>query len=184
MNRQRSTAILIVLIVVGGIIGGVFYVQRSIQNITVKLKESPFVSLGVSNVTVLFEFQIENPTLLSAHVVDLPFSVELANYPLGTGSVTVPILIPSNGRTETTGRIQIPYSQIPSVTVAALREYLRTGTLKYRVSGTATFRILMFDIIVPFDLTGDVLEALGQTASLSQYPYLGTGDFISRFEVT
>jgi len=160
-SSRRHRAILaavLIAVAIGCVVLGGFYIQLSVQSITLRLKESPFVSLGTDNLTVLLTFELRNPSLLSAQVVDLPFVIELAEYPLGTGKVVVPLYVPSNGTTETAGKIQMPYSLLPSVTVAALRQYLDIGTLTYRIYGTVTFRFAVFDTTVPFELRGDVFE--------------------------
>lgn len=157
-KRRTMLATALVLVATLGLVLGAFYVQLSVNSITLRLKDV-FVSLGNDDLTILLTFDVRNPSLLSADVVDLPFAIELAEYPLGSGEVSVPVYVPSNGRTETAGRIQIPYSQLPSVTVAAFRQYLDLGTLKYRIYGTVTFRVALFlNMTVPFDLRGDVFE--------------------------
>jgi len=159
-TRPRILAVaLITLVAVAGVVGAL-YVQLSVQSLTVTLKWPPFISLGQSDLNVMITFELWNPSILSATVVDLPFSIELADYPLGTGNVTVPLIVPPSGHVESSGRIQIPYSQLSGVTFAALKQYLDLGTLKYRIYGTVTFRILFVDMAAPYDLSGDVFETL------------------------
>jgi len=162
-TRRRQRGVLVLGIVLTGlliVLVGAFYVQNSLQSITVRLKGTPYMSLGESDLVVLLTFELTNPSLLSANIVSLHFSIELADYPLGTGNVSVPFVIPANGRVEGAGRIQIPYSLLPAVTLAAIRQYLDLGTLKYRIYGLVTLRIIILDATVPFDLRGDVFETL------------------------
>lgn len=161
--RWRRTILAIALIAGAlSIVLTAFYIQLSVQSITLRLKESPYVRLEASNITVLLTFELRNPSLLSAQVVGLPFSIELAEYPLGTGTVVVPLFVPSNGTTETVGKLEIPYTLLPSVTLAGLRQYLDLGTLKYRIYGTITLRFALIDTTVPFDLRGDVFEDISK----------------------
>lgn len=133
------------------------YIQLSLDSLTIGLREVS-VSLGKSNVTVAFKFELRNPSPLSAHVVDLPFSVELADYQLGKGTISVPFIVPGNGYTESLGKIEVPYSQLPAATVAALKQYVELRTLKYKIHGTVTLKVIMLDVKMPFELRGDVFK--------------------------
>jgi hypothetical protein len=95
----------------------------------------------------------------------LPFSIELSDYPLGSGNVSVPFALPAGGSVEITGRLQIPYSLMSSAAVAALKQYLELGTITYRIQGTAGFKILFFQLDTPFEFRGDVFELLKYDAS-------------------
>ncbi len=164
--KPKLLAIVLITLVAVAAVASVLYVQLSVQSLSVTLKWPPFVSIGQSDLTVMITFELWNPSILSATVVDLPFSIELADYPLGTGNVTVPLIVPPSGHVESSGRIQIPYSQLSGVTLAALRQYLDLGTIKYRIYGTVTFRIFFLDMTAQYDLNGDVSETLKSAPAL------------------
>jgi LEA14-like dessication related protein len=159
-RRRAVVAAVVVVVLVLAIVAGSLYVQFSMQGMTVLLKERPAVSFGQEDITVLLTFELRNPSLLSGEIVDLPFSIELSDYPLGTGNVSVPFTLPAGGSVEITGRLQIPYSRLPSAVVAALKQYLDLGTITYRIEGTAALRMLFFEVKTPFDFRGDVFELL------------------------
>ena len=149
-----AVAIISVMAVV--ILGGL-QLQLSANNLNLRMKDIS-VNLGTSNVTIALTFEFQNPSMLPAYVVDMPFTVELAQYPLGKGTVNVPLIVPGNGRMETVGRIQIPYSQVPSATLAALKQYLELRTLKYKIQGTITLKVILFNVNLAFEMQGDVFK--------------------------
>jgi len=149
-------AVAIISVVAVLVLGGL-QLQLSINSLNLRVKDIS-VSLGTSNVTIALTFDFQNPSILPAYVVDMPFNVELAQYPLGKGTVNVPLIVPGNGRMETVGRIQIPYSQVPSATLAALKQYLELRTLKYKIQGTITLKVILFNVNLPFEMQGDVFK--------------------------
>jgi hypothetical protein len=158
-SRRTVIVLAVTLVAVSALVASAFYVQLAVNSITLQLR-GVFVSLGKDELTVLLAFNLRNPSLLSADVVKLPFSVELAEYPLGSGEVVVPLFVPSSGQTETAGQVKIPYDQLPGVTLSAIQQYLDLGTLNYRIFGTITLRfLLILDVTVPYDLRGDVFQA-------------------------
>lgn len=149
---------MVTLVAASAVSVSAFYVQLAVNSITLQLT-GVFVSLEKDELTVLLTFNVRNPSLLSADVIALPFSIELAEYPLGAGEVAVPLFVPSSGETETAGKIQIPYARLPTVTLSAIQQYLDLGTLNYRIFGTITFRLVLFlDATVPYDLRGDIFQ--------------------------
>ncbi len=170
IQRRRAVAVAVVVVVlVLAIVAGSFYVQTSMQSMTVLLKDRPSVSFGQDDITVLLTFELHNPSLLSGEIVDLPFSIDLSDYPLGAGNVTVPFALPAGGSVEITGRLQVPYSRMPSAAVAALKQYLELGTITYRIQGLAGFKILFFQLDTPFEFRGDVFELLKYGTCSSTY---------------
>jgi LEA14-like dessication related protein len=164
-TRRAVVAAVVIVVIVLAIIAGSSYVQTSMQSMTVQLKDRPSVSFGQDDITVLLTFELRNPSLLSGEIVALPFSIELSDYPLGSGNVSVPFALPAGGSVEITGRLQIPYSLMSSAAVAALKQYLELGTITYRIQGTAGFKILFFQLDTPFEFRGDVFELLKYDAS-------------------
>jgi LEA14-like dessication related protein len=149
-------AVAIISVVAVVVLGGL-QLQFSINSLHLRVKDIS-VNLGTSNVTIALTFDFQNPSLLPVYVVDMPFAVELAEYRLGKGTVNVPLIVPGNGRMETVGRLQIPYSQVPSATLAALKQYLELRTLKYKILGTITLKVILFNVNLPFEMQGEVFK--------------------------
>lgn len=116
--------------------------------------EQTYLSLGIKDpqkLTIVLLFVFRNPSALSACIVDLPFKVELAGTQIGQSRlVGLPLLVAGNGRTEATGMIQLPFSEIPSVALNSVKQYMKEGSLKYRISGKIALKIVLFGVIVPF----------------------------------
>lgn len=158
MRAVVKVALVVAIIsVVGVLVLGALQLQLSINSLNIRVRDIS-VSLETSNVTIALTFDFQNPSTLPAYVVDMPFNVELARYPLGKGAVSVPLIVPGNGRMETVGRIEIPYSQVPSATLAALKQYLELRTLTYRIHGTITLKVILFNVSLPFEMEGDVFK--------------------------
>lgn len=101
--------------------------------------------------TVVLLFVFRNPSSLSAYVVDLPYTVNVAGVEIAQGILCcLPLLVPGNGNTQATGIIQIPFEQIPTLAVNAIKEYVRGQGLTYTVRGLVTLRAAILGVIVPF----------------------------------
>jgi LEA14-like dessication related protein len=117
--------------------------------------ERAFLGIQIENtipqkLTIVLLFVFHNPTPMSAYVVNLPFVVEIAGVEIGTGELCcLPFLVPSNGRVEAAGIIDIPFSQIPSLVGGSIEQYQKEGTLQYRVHGTVTLRSTFLGIMIP-----------------------------------
>jgi len=138
------------------VLGGL-HLKLSIDKLNLRLKHIS-INLGETNVTIALTFDFGNPSAMPVYVVDMPFAVELAQYSLGKGTIDVPLIVPGNGRMETVGRIEIPYSRVPSATLAALKQYLELRTLTYKIHGTITLKVILFNISLPFEMQGDVFK--------------------------
>jgi hypothetical protein len=103
------------------------------------------------NLTIVLMFVFRNPSSLSAYLVNLPFIVEIAGIEIGHGIICcLPLLIPGNAEVEATGIIRLPFTQIPSLAVNAIREYQKGGLLQYVVRGIVTLRGAILGVLVPF----------------------------------
>ncbi len=110
--------------------------------------------------TIVLLFTVRNPSSFTAYVVDLPYKVELAGTQIGQGTLCcLPLVLPGNSKTEAAGIIHLPFSTLPGLAVNAIKEYLKGGiggldaALKYKISGSVTFRPVFFGIIIPYSVT-------------------------------
>ena len=103
------------------------------------------------NLTIVLMFVFRNPSSLSAYLVNLPFIVEIAGVEIGHGVICcLPLLIPGDTNVQATGIIQLPFTQIPSLAVNAIRDYQKGSILQYVVRGIVTLRAAILGVIVPF----------------------------------
>ena len=159
---RKIIGLFMLVITISGLALGGIQISRSITEIS-NCAESCFdiehAILGFEvkdhiipqKITIVVTFLFRNPSSLSAYVVDLPFRVEVAGVDVGEGSLCcLPLLIPGNSKTEATGIIQLPFTQVPSLALDAIREYEKQGFLRYAVRGSVTLRAAILGVVVPF----------------------------------
>ncbi len=135
-----------------------YYVETSANQIEVRaVNVSPiFYSRNIS-ITVLFD--VFNPSLISVDIINLPFSVSLSNFNLGTGRALVPFHVPANGHFSVIGILYVDYSSIQGAVVNVIRQYHEEKKLTYLIAGRLRVQLLwLYNTEVAFSRSGRVFE--------------------------
>lgn len=161
MGIRKAIALIALLFVIVGLAFEGILIERSVAEINdcgeacIDIRQA-ILGFQVNdlsiprNLTIVLMFVFRNPSSLSAYLVNLPFTVEVAGVEIGQGIICcLPLLIPGNANVEATGIIQLPFTQIPSLALNAIREYQKGSVLQYVVRGIVTIRGAILGVIVP-----------------------------------
>jgi LEA14-like dessication related protein len=137
------TIVLLGTLMIAGCVGLFF------EEPTITLREIHVQQISLTDASLNFVAEIQNPNLYELRLKSLNYTVYLNDRETGSGSLQKEISVPSS-----TVQVEIPVSaRFGSLGIIAKR-YLAGQELPYRIEGQALVKAGLFDRTFPFSRTG------------------------------
>lgn len=144
MHRRDMTIVLLGTLMIAGCVGLFF------EEPTITLREIHVQQISLTDASLNFVAEIQNPNLYELRLKSLNYTVYLNDRETGSGSLQKEISVPASS----TVQVEIPVSaRFGSLGIIAKR-YLTGQELPYRIEGQALVKAGLFDRTFPFSRTG------------------------------
>jgi len=143
MHRRNVTILLCVLLITG--CAGLFFEEP-----TIILKEIHVQQISLTDASIVFVAEIQNPNSYELRLKSLDYTVHLSGREAGDGSLQKEISVPASSSTP----IEIPVSARFGGLGGIARTYISGQELPYRLEGKALVKAGLFDRTFPFSRTG------------------------------
>jgi LEA14-like dessication related protein len=143
MHRRNATILLGVLLITG--CAGLFFEEP-----TITLKEIHVQQISLTDASLVFVAEIQNPNSYELRLKSLDYTVHLSGREAGDGSLQKEISVPASSSTP----IEIPVSARFGGLGGIARTYISGQELPYRIEGKALVKAGLFDRTFPFSRTG------------------------------
>ncbi len=144
MHRRNVTIVLLGALMVAGCAGLVF------EEPTITLREIHVRQISLSDASLMFVAEIQNPNHYELRLKSLNYTVYLNDRETGSGSLQKEITVPASS----TAPVEIPVSARFGSLGEIARMYMTGGELPYRIEGKALVKAGLFDRNFPFSRTG------------------------------
>jgi LEA14-like dessication related protein len=144
MHRRDVTIILSCTLLLAGC-AGLFFDPP-----TILLKEFRVRQISLTDASLVFIAEIQNPNSYELRLKSLDYTVHLSGREVGGGSLQKEISVPASSSTP----IEIPVSAHFGSLGGIAKMYLSGQELPYRIEGKALVRAGLFDRTFPFSGTG------------------------------
>jgi LEA14-like dessication related protein len=145
MHRRDVTIILFLCTLLLAGCTGLFFDEP-----TVTLKEIHVRQLSLTDASLVFVAEIQNPNSYDLRLKSLDYTVHLSGQETGGGSLQKEIIVPASSSTP----IEIPVSARFGGLGGIARMYISGQELPYRIEGNALVKAGLFDRTFPFSHTG------------------------------
>ncbi len=143
MHRRNVTILFCVLLITG--CAGLFFEEP-----TITLKEIHVRQISLTDASLVFVAEIQNPNDYELRLKSLDYTVHLSGREAGDGSLQREISVPAASSTP----IEIPVSARFGGLGGIARMYVSGQELSYRLEGKALVKAGLFDRTFPFSRTG------------------------------
>ena len=143
MHRRNLTILFFVLLITG--CAGLFFEEP-----TIILKEIHVQQISLTDATLVFVAEIQNPNSYELRLKSLDYTVHLSGREAGDGSLQKEVSVPASSSTP----IEIPVSARFGGLGGIARTYISGQELPYRLEGKALVKAGLFDRTFPFSRTG------------------------------
>ena len=143
MHRRNLTILFFVLLITG--CAGLFFEEP-----TIILKEIHVQQISLTDASIVFVAEIQNPNSYELRLKSLDYTVHLSGREAGDGSLQKEISVPASSSTP----IEIPVSARFGGLGGIARTYISGQELPYRLEGKALVKAGLFDRTFPFSRTG------------------------------
>ena len=151
MHRRDVTIILSCTLLLAGCTGLFF------DEPTITLKEVHVRQLSLTDASLVFVAEIQNPNSYDLRLKSLDYTVHLSGQETGGGSLQKEIIVPASSLTP----IEIPVSAHFGGLGGIARMYISGQELPYRIEGKALVKAGLFDRSFPFSRTGTLSTKKG-----------------------
>ena len=143
MHRRNVTILLCVLLITG--CAGFFFEEP-----TIILKEIHVRQISLTDASIVFVAEIQNPNSYDLRLKSLDYTVLLSGQEAGDGSLQKEIPVPASA----SATVEIPVSARFGGLGGIARTYNSGQELPYRLEGKALVKAGLFDRTFPFSRTG------------------------------
>jgi len=143
MHRRNVTILLCVLLITG--CAGLFFEEP-----TIILKEIHVRQISLTDASIVFVAEIQNPNSYDLRLKSLDYTVLLSGQEAGDGSLQKEIPVPASA----SATVEIPDSARFGGLGGIARTYISGQELPYRLEGKALVKAGLFDRTFPFSRTG------------------------------
>lgn len=143
MHRRNLTILFFVLLITG--CAGLFFEEP-----TITLKEIHVQQISLTDASLVFVAEIQNPNGYELRLKSLDYTVHLSGREAGDGSLQKEVSVPASSSTP----IEIPVSARFGGLGGIARTYISGQELPYRLEGKALVKAGLFDRTFPFSRTG------------------------------
>ncbi len=144
MHRWNVTIVLLGALMAAGCAGLIF------EEPTITLREIHVRQISLSDASLMFVAEIQNPNHYELRLKSLNYTVYLNDRETGSGSLQQEITVPASS----TAPVEIPVSARFGSLGEIARMYMTGGVLPYRIEGKALVKAGLFDRNFPFSRTG------------------------------
>lgn len=143
MHRRNWTILFCVLLITG--CAGLFFEEP-----TITLKEIHVRQISLTDASIVFVAEIQNPNSYDLRLKSLDYTVHLSGREAGDGSLEKEIPVPASA----SATVEIPVSARFGGLGGIARTYISGQELPYRLEGKALVKAGLFDRTFPFSRTG------------------------------
>ena len=143
MHRRNVTILLCVLLITG--CAGLFFEEP-----TIILKEIHVRQISLTDASIVFVAEIQNPNSYDLRLKSLDYTVLLSGQEAGDGSLQKEIPVPASSSVT----VEIPVSARFGGLGGIARMYISGQEIPYRLEGNALVKAGLFDRTFPFSRTG------------------------------
>ena len=143
MHRRNLTILFFVLLITG--CAGLFFEEP-----TIILKEIHVRQISLTDASIVFVAEIQNPNSYDLRLKSLDYTVLLSGQEAGDGSLQKEIPVPASA----SATVEIPVSARFGGLGGIARTYISGQELPYRLEGKALVKAGLFDRTFPFSRTG------------------------------
>jgi LEA14-like dessication related protein len=143
MHRRNVTILLCALLITG--CAGLFFEEP-----TIILKEIHVRQISLTDASIVFVAEIQNPNSYDLRLKSLDYTVLLSGQEAGDGSLQKEIPVPASA----SATVEIPVSARFGGLGGIARTYISGQELPYRLEGKALVKAGLFDRTFPFSRTG------------------------------
>ena len=144
MHRRDVTIILSCALLLAGC-AGLFFDEP-----TITLKEIHVRQLSLTDASLVFVAEIQNPNSYELRLKSLDYTIHLDGRETGGGSLQKEISVPASS----SAPVEIPVSARFGSLSAVAKMYISGQELPYRIEGKALVKAGLFDRTFPFSRTG------------------------------
>ncbi len=144
MHRRNVTIVLLGTLMITGCAGLIF------EEPTITLREIHVRQISLSDASLVFVAEIQNPNRYDLRLKSLNYTVYLNERETGSGSLQKEITVPASSSTP----VEIPVSARFGSLGEIAKMYISGGELSYRIEGKALVKAGLFDRNFPFSRTG------------------------------
>ncbi|HSD94885.1 MAG TPA: LEA type 2 family protein [Syntrophales bacterium] len=145
MHRRNVTIFLCALLITG--CAGLFFEEP-----TIILKEIHVRQISLTDASIVFVAEIQNPNSYDLRLKSLDYTVHLSGYEAGDGSLQKEIPVPASSSVT----VEIPVSARFGGLGGIARMYISGQEIPYRLEGNALVKAGLFDRTFPFSRTGNL----------------------------
>jgi LEA14-like dessication related protein len=143
MHRRVVTILLSMLLVAG--CAGLFFEEP-----TITLKEIHVRQISLTDASLVFVAEIQNPNTYELRLKSLDYTVHLSGREAGGGSLQKEVSIPASS----SAPVEIPITARFGSLGGIVKMYVSGQELPYRIEGKALVKAGLFDRTFPFSRTG------------------------------
>ncbi len=143
MHRRNVTILLCALLITG--CAGLFFEEP-----TIILKEIHVRQISLTDASIVFVAEIQNPNSYDLRLKSLDYTVHLSGNEAGDGSLQKEIPVPASSSVT----VEIPVSARFGGLGGIARMYISGQEIPYRLEGNALVKAGLFDRTFPFSRTG------------------------------
>jgi len=143
MHRRNLTILFCGLLITG--CAGLFFEEP-----TITLKEIHVRQISLTDASIVFVAEIQNPNSYDLRLKSLDYTVHLSGREAGDGSLQKEIPVPASA----SATVEIPVSARFGGLGGIARTYISGQELPYRLEGKALVKAGLFDRTFPFSRTG------------------------------
>jgi len=151
MHRRDVTIILSCTLLLAGCTGLFF------DEPTITLKEIHVRQLSLTDASLVFVAEIQNPNGYELRLKSLDYTVHLDGRETGSGSLQKEISVPASS----SAPVEIPVTARFGSLSAVAKMYISGQELPYRIEGKALVKAGLFDRTFPFSRTGTLSTKKG-----------------------
>ena len=145
MHRRNVTILLCALLITG--CAGLFFEEP-----TIILKEIHVRQISLTDASIVFVAEIQNPNSYDLRLKSLDYTVQLSGHEAGDGSLQKEIPVPASSSVT----VEIPVSARFGGLGGIARMYISGQEIPYRLEGNALVKAGLFDRTFPFSRTGNL----------------------------
>lgn len=145
MHRRNVTILLCALLITG--CAGLFFEEP-----TIILKEIHVRQISLTDASIVFVAEIQNPNSYDLRLKSLDYTVHLSGHEAGDGSLQKEIPVPASA----SATVEIPVSARFGGLGGIARMYISGQEIPYRLEGNALVKAGLFDRTFPFSRTGNL----------------------------
>jgi LEA14-like dessication related protein len=142
--HRRVVAILLGMLLVAGC-AGLFFEEP-----TITLKEIHVRQISLTDASLVFVAEIQNPNAYELRLKSLDYTVHLSGREAGGGSLQKEVSIPASS----SAPVEIPITARFGSLGGIVKMYVSGQELPYRIEGKALVKAGLFDRTFPFSRTG------------------------------